>query len=136
MKIFALLTLLIAHLTFAETNCEKDFKVLLGSISENRKLQEKIISYPLKYTYIDTQSEDMPLLVKQLSEESIKGAESSVYPLKSTQQAYGLVQQILEQNKSSAKVSVFKPETDYSLTYKFQIKSGCWTLVEYINESL
>jgi hypothetical protein len=136
MKIFSLLILLISQLTFAKNNCEKDFKVLLNSISENRKLQEKVISYPLKYTYVDTQSEDMPLLVKHLSEESIKAAEFSVYPLKSTQKAHDLVQKILEQNESSAKVSVFKPETDYSLIYEFQIKSGCWSLVEYINESL
>ncbi len=136
MKVFILMILFISQFTCAQVSCDKNLEIFLNSISENRDIQEKFISYPLKYTYVDIQSADMPLVEKMLNEENVRMAEFSVYPLKSTQRARGLVQKVLEKDKSSAKVSMFKPDTDYSLVYKFQMKSGCWSLVEYINHSL
>jgi hypothetical protein len=136
MKIFALALVVFSQFTYADFQCEKNLENFLISISENRNMQERYISYPLKHTYVDTESPDMPLVEKMLSEKSIKSAEFSVYPLKSIQLSHGLVQKILEQEKVSAKVSLFKPDTDYLLIYKFQLKSGCWFLVEEIDKSL
>lgn len=136
MKKLTLLLLVFSEFTFANFVCEKNLEVLLISMSGNRSTQEAIISYPLKYTYIDTQSNDMDLVEKQLNEKEIKTAKLPVYPLKSTQKSHGLVHKVLEQNKESAKVLVFKPETDYSLTYHFRNTSGCWLLTEYNNDSL
>lgn len=136
MKILALIIVFFSQFTYAKVDCEKNLEGFLSSISGNRDIQEKFILYPLKYTYVDIQSPDMSLVEKMLSEQNVKEAEFSVYPLKSRQDAHGLVQKVLEKGKSSAKVSVFKPDTDYSLIYKFQLKSGCWSLVEYIDQSL
>ncbi|HOY22962.1 MAG TPA: hypothetical protein PK002_07385 [Cellvibrio sp.] len=134
MKILALIIVCFSQFSYA--NCEKNLEGFLSAISENRDIQEQSILYPLKYTYVDIQSPDMSLVEKMLSEQNVKDAEFSVYPLKSRQEAHGLVQKVLENKKGSAKVSVFKPDTDYSLIYKFQLKSGCWSLVEYIDQSL
>ena len=136
MKTLTMTLLLFSHFTFAQAGCEKNFDDFLSSISENRNIQEKFISYPLKYIYIDLQSPEMPLVEKKLSEKDIKTTEFSIYPLKSRQKHHGLVHKIIDKNATSAKVDVFKPETDYLLTFTFQIKSDCWFLVEYIDSSL
>jgi hypothetical protein len=136
MKIFALAIFFFSQFTCAELQCERHLENFLSSISESRSIQEEFILYPLKYIYVDKESLDMSLVEKVLSENEVKSAEFSAYPLKSMQKAHGLVQKVVAQEKESAKVSLLKPDTDYSLIYKFQLKSGCWFLVEIIDQSL
>lgn len=82
---------------------------------------------------LDEKGRDVPSVIRS----SISQAQFSASPALSTYaKENGLSSRIKPPAARSAIVEVFKPDTDWLISYHFQLKGSCWFLSEYQDQSL
>lgn len=105
----------------------KNFDGFFYRFIENVEMQKLCTHYPLqKLELVEKQDNLTPKIIK-LSKEQV------LYPLILTQQQQKeqkLNLKILTINNKIAKVTLYKPDTDYQIIYRFKKKKKTWKLIK------
>lgn len=128
---------LISTLAFADLSYGASFAEFLQQFEENRKFQQNNITYPLQYSFIDSEAELEPATIhKRLSELEVLAPKEPIYPSPLTQKSIPLMRKIDVLSHTNKTVHLFKPDTSYILMYQFELINGCWKLTKFENLSI
>ena len=110
-----------------------DFSVFIRAFANDVNIQKTFTKYPLKYQRVDLDSEPDPKAITQ--ELNRNQIQFPILALHEERVNHSLEIQIDNINTNNAEITLFKPDTDYQITYHF-IKNFCWYLVFVDNQSL
>ncbi len=110
-----------------------DFSVFMRAFSNDVDVQKAFTKSPLKNQRLDIDAEPEPrIVIQNLGRHQIQ---FPVLPLREERGNQLLEISVDGVTADSAKVTLFKPDTDYQIYYFFE-KSACWKLVRIENWSL
>jgi len=129
--------LLISTAAFAEQLGRDSFVAFLQQFEENREFQQNNITYPLPYSFVDSEAEPEPATVDQrLLKAEVIARKEPIYPTPQVQQSVPLMREIKDQSPTGKIVRLYKPDTGYLLEYHFALMDGRWRLVKFENLSI
>lgn len=121
---------------FADQLDRGSFVEFLQQFEENREFQQNNITYPLPYSFVDSEAEPEPATVDQrLSKPEVAALKEPVYPSPQVQKSVPLMREINDQSPTGKIVRLYKPDTGYLLEYHFELINGSWKLVKFENLS-
>jgi hypothetical protein len=108
-----------------QANCYKEFDRFLLEFSENIDVQRKLTRFPLKRMHLDLDADPEPKPVYEvINQQDLK------FPIilnDEDRKARGLNIRIKDKSTKSAKVELYKEDTDYQVIYFFSM-DRCWLL--------
>jgi hypothetical protein len=108
-----------------QTCPSQEFSDFLKEFSENQKTQMVFIKYPLKQQSLDLNAEPEPKPV--ISELQYTEIKFPIIPNEVARKANSLSLRIDEVTTKQAKVTIFRNDSDYQVSYFFN-KNSCWEL--------
>ena len=112
-----------------------DFSDFIKAFSENTEVQVAFTKYPLQQQSVDTNAEPEPKpVVRKLPRNQIS---FPVLPKEIERKKQSLEVRVDSVTGSNAKVTLVKPNTDYQVTYEFELyTNSCWYLLSVDDQSL
>jgi hypothetical protein len=128
---------LLSTSAFAEQSCPGSFGDFLQQVEGSREFQQNNITYPLQYSFVDSEAEPEPATVNQrLSSPEVTSLKEPIYPSPQVQQSVPLMREINDQSHTRKAVRLYKPDTGYLLEYHFELINGCWKLTKFEDLSI
>ena len=113
----------------------RHFPEFIKAFSENTEIQAAFTKYPLQQQSLDTNAEPEPKpVVRKLPRNQIS---FPVLPKEIERKKQSLEVRVDSVTGSNAKVTLVKPDTDYQVTYEFELyTNSCWYLLSVDDQSL
>jgi hypothetical protein len=111
----------------------QEFTEFLEAFSESKEVQKAFIRYPLVQQQVDAAADPEPKpFVRSLERHQVT---FPVLPNKAERKAQSLVLRVDQLASREAKLTLFKSDTDYQVSYFFR-RGACWELERIDDASL
>jgi hypothetical protein len=113
----------------------RDFSEFIKAFSENTEMQAAFTKYPLQQQRLDANAEPEPKpVIRKLRRDQVS---FPVLPNEAERKKQSLEVRVGSVIGSNAKAFLVKPDTDYKVTYEFELHTdSCWYLLSVDDQSL
>ncbi len=126
----------LATFAFAEEPCAPDFSAFLVKFEGSPEFQRQNTRFPLTATYLDDTTGDEPKMITYTITGPSAAKYSRVLFPGTVQQASTPLEKTVRSQQGDVLVQFTKPDTDYSMTFRFEKTASCWQLVRFDDHSL
>lgn len=137
--LFSFLTTFFSFLTtfaYADEPCAPNFSAFLVKFEASREFQRQNTRFPLTATYLDDTTGDEPQMITYTISGPSEAKYSRVLFPDTRLQATTPLAKSVNSQQENVLVQVTKPDTDYSMTFRFEKTASCWQLVRFDDHSL
>lgn len=137
MRLIISVIFLVTTFAFTELSYGASFAEFLQQFEANREFQQNNITYPLQYSFVDSEAEPEPATIHQrLSKLEVQTLKEPIYPSPLAQNSIPLLREIDDLSHTRKAVRLFKPDTGYLLKYQFELVNGRWSLTKFEDLSI
>ncbi len=126
----------LATFASAEEPCVPDFSSFLVKFEGSPEFQRQNTRFPLTATYLDDTTGDEPRMITYKITSPSEAKYSRVLFPDTVQQATTPLEKTVRSQQGSVLVQFTKPDTDYSMTFRFEKTASCWQLIRFDDHSL